>query len=220
MKQKIAVVFALILTLGLVACGNQSESVADTEHSDEVVTESSSLNDSTAQTDETDAAPQESELVDSEPDVTEQNILVAYFSNTGNTEEVAQRIAEDTGGDLAEIQRAEEYSDLYEEAKKEIDEGVYPEITVSADNVEDYDVIFVGYPIWWNEAPSMIGTFLEDYDFSGKTMIPFCTSSSSKIDNSLHIFSELCPDAEIAEGLTANNPDDIEPWLQSLGLME
>lgn len=146
-------------------------------------------------------------------------ILIAYFSHTGNTEEVAQVIADYTGGDLAEIQRAEEYGDLEEEAEAEILEGIHPEIIVSVDNIEEYDTVFVGYPIWWDEAPAMIATFLADHDFSGKTVIPFCTSASDDIGNSLHIFSELCPDAEIAEGLTANELDDIEPWIQRLGLI-
>lgn len=66
----------------------------------------------------------------------------------------------------------------------------------------------------------MIATFLDSYDFSGKTIVPFCTSASDPIDNSLHIFTELCPDAVIAEGLTANNEEDIEPWLQELGLLQ
>lgn len=148
------------------------------------------------------------------------NILVAYFSHTGNTEEAAQKIAEYTGGDLAEIQRAEEYENLNEEAEAEILDDVHPDITVSVENIADYDTVFVGYPIWWDEAPAMIATFLADNDFSGKTIIPFCTSSSDDIDNSIHIFGELCPDAEIAEGLTANDLSDIEPWLQSLGIVE
>ena len=147
------------------------------------------------------------------------NVLVAYFSHMGNTEAVAEQIAERTGGTLAQIQRAEEYADLQQEAEAEILQGVRPEITVSADNVEEYDTIFVGYPIWWDEAPAMIATFLESYDFSGKTIVPFCTSASDSIDNSLHIFSELCPEAAIAEGLTANDEADIEPWLQGLGLL-
>ena len=104
-------------------------------------------------------------------------------------------------------------------AEEEILQGVRPEITVSVDNVEEYDTIFVGYPIWWDEAPAMIATFLESYDFSGKTIVPFCTSASDSIDNSLHIFSELCPEAAIAEGLTANDEAGIEPWLQGLGLL-
>ena len=161
---------------------------------------------------ETSAAPEDTQ--------TEGNILIAYFSHTGNTEEVARQIADLTGGTLAEIQRAEEYDDLQEEAEAEILGGVHPEITVSIDNVADFDTVFVGYPIWWDEAPAMIVTFLDSYDFSGKTIIPFCTSSSDSIDNSLHIFSELCPDAVIAEGLTANDEEDIEPWLKELGLLQ
>lgn len=148
------------------------------------------------------------------------SILVAYFSHTGNTREVAELIAGYTGGDLAEIKRAEEYGDLQEEAEVEIQDGVHPEITVSVSNVTDYETIFVGYPIWWDEAPAMIATFLAENDFSGKTIVPFCTSASDDIGNSLYIFSELCPDAEIAEGLTANNLDDIEPWIQGLGILE
>lgn len=155
-------------------------------------------------------------------DTTENNggILIAYFSHTGNTAEAAQAIAEYTGGDLAEIKRAEEYGDLQEEAEVEIQDGIHPEITVSVSNVGDYDTVFVGYPIWYDEAPAMIATFLAENDFSGKTIIPFCTSASDDIGNSLHIFSELCPDAEIAEGLTANDLDDIGPWLSELGLMQ
>lgn len=153
------------------------------------------------------------------PAKTENKILIAYFSFTGNTEEAAQKIADYTGGDLAEIQRAEEYSDLQEEAEEEILNGTHPEITVSLEDLGAYDTVFVGYPIWWDEAPAMIATFLASNDFSGKTVIPFCTSASDDIGNSLHIFEELCPDAELAEGLTANDLNDIEPWLQRLGVM-
>ena len=164
--------------------------------------------------------PEETATPTPTPDAPAQgNVLVAYFSHTGNTEAVAEQIAERTGGTLAQIQRAEEYADLQQEAEEEILQGVRPEITVSVDNVEEYDTIFVGYPIWWDEAPAMIATFLESYDFSGKTIVPFCTSASDSIDNSLHIFSELCPEAAIAEGLTANDEADIEPWLQGLGLL-
>lgn len=110
--------------------------------------------------------------------------------------------------------------DVYKEGEVEIKEGIRPQITVSVDHIEEYDTIFVGYPIWWDEAPAMIATFLGDNDFSGKTIVPFCTSASDDIENSIHIFSELCPDAVIKEGLTANDEKDIEPWIQSLGLMK
>lgn len=111
--------------------------------------------------------------VPSDSEQTDGTVLVAYFSHTGNTEEVAGQIADLTGGTLAEIQRAEKYGNLQEEAEVEILEGVYPGITVSVDNIENYNTIFVGYPICWNEAPAMIATFLDSYDFSGKTIIPF-----------------------------------------------
>lgn len=146
-----------------------------------------------------------------------QSTLIAYFSYTGNTEEVAQQIAEQTGGTLVEIERATPYEDASEEGEEEIENNVHPEITVDLDSVDDYDTIFVGYPIWFDEAPMVIDTFLESFDFSGKTIVPFCTSASDSIDNSLHIFSELAPDAVIADGLTANDEADIEPWLNELG---
>lgn len=204
MKRFAAIVLSAVMALSLAACSFRDTSGTPDTGTDTAVQENASQpQESTAP--ETDAA---------------QNILIAYFSNTGNTEEVAQQIADLTGGTLAEIQRAENYTDLQEEAEAEIQDGVRPEITVSVDNVEDYDTIFVGYPIWWDEAPAMIATFLESYDFSGKTLIPFCTSASDSIDNSLHIFSEICPDATIAEALTANDEADIEPWLQNLGLLD
>lgn len=146
-----------------------------------------------------------------------ENVLVAYFSHTGNTEAVAQQIADYTGGTLAQIERAVPYENVQTEGEEELNNGTHPEITFPLDSIEEYDTIFIGYPIWWDEAPMVISTFLESYDFSGKTIVPFCTSASDSIDNSLHIFEELAPDAELAEGLTANNEEKIEPWLAGLG---
>lgn len=217
--------FTLILALSFVlaACGNSNPSAETSSAIDETETVTEALQTEELAEDVSEEPTEEPEATEPETAETDENggnVLVAYFSHTGNTEEVAQMIAEYIGGTLAEIQRAEEYGDLYEEAEVEILDGVHPEITVSVDSIDEYDTIFVGYPIWWDEAPAMIATFLAENDFSGKTIIPFCTSSSDDIGNSLHIFSELCPDAEIAEGLTANDLNDIEPWLQSLGLME
>ena len=213
----IALALALVLALSACAAGSppaQSAAPATTAPT------------TAAPTVEATPSPQPEEIATPTPTATptpdapaQGNVLVAYFSHTGNTEAVAGQIAERTGGTLAQIQRAEEYAALQQEAEEEILQGVRPEITVSVDNVEEYDTIFVGYPIWWDEAPAMIATFLESYDFSGKTIVPFCTSASDSIDNSLHIFSELCPEAAIAEGLTANDEADIEPWLQGLGLL-
>lgn len=208
-KNLLSLVLILAFGFVLTACGSDtsSSSEADQPQGTESAEESGTTE------------PEAGEPETAKEDINDGNILIAYFSHTGNTEEVAQRIAEYTGGDLARIQRAEEYGDLQEEAEVEILDGVHPEITVSVDNIDEYGTVFVGYPIWWDEAPAMIVTFLADNDFSGKTIIPFCTSSSDDIGNSLHIFSELCPDAEIAEGLTANDLNDIEPWIQGLGII-
>lgn len=201
-KNTILLVLVLLFSFLLTACGDSSRSEP-----------SATGNAMSAEEQESSESEKES------TDTYDKNILIAYFSETGNTEEAAQQIAEYTGGDLAKIERTEEYGDLYEEAEAEILDGVHPEITVSVGDISGYDTIFVGYPIWWDEAPAMIATFLADNDFAGKTVIPFCTSSSDEIDNSLHIFNELCPDAVIAEGFTANDLNDIEPWLRELGLI-
>ncbi|MBP3490036.1 MAG: flavodoxin [Roseburia sp.] len=222
-KSILLLTLMLALSFVLAACGNSNSSAETASAADETETVTEALQtEETAEdvSEETTEEPETTETESAETDADGGNVLVAYFSYTGNTKEVAQIIAEYTGGDLAEIQRAEEYGDLQEEAEAEILDGVHPEITVSVDSIEGYDTIFVGYPIWWDEAPAMIATFLTENDFSGKTIIPFCTSASDDIGNSLHIFSELCPDAEIAEGLTANDLNDIEPWIQGLGLME
>ena len=212
-RNLLLLVFMLTLALVLAACSAGRPNTAENSAASSSAGNPSTAASETEDGQEGSSAPEEQASADGAA-------LVPAFPHTGNTEEVAQQIAEFTSGTLAEIQRAEEYGNLQEEAETEILDGVHPEITVSAENVQDYDTIFVGYPIWWDEAPAMIATFLDSYDFSGKTIVPFCTSASDPIDNSLHIFSELCPDAVIAEGLTANNEEDIEPWLQELGLLQ
>ena len=153
-------------------------------------------------------------------------ILVAYYSYTGNTEAIARQIAQLTGGDLARIERTTPYpqdNDAFQDqAEQEILHGETPEITVTLedgqqlDSLEGYEEVYVGYPIWWDEAPAMITSFLEQFDFAGKAIAPFCTSAYSSIDNSLHIFGERCPDAVLMEGLTANDDGKLEEWVHAV----
>ena len=133
------------------------------------------------------------------------NVLVAYFSQTGTTERVARQIAEYTNGDLAEIERAQPYGNLQSEAKAEIDDGTRPAITVDVDDLSKYDVIFIGYPIWWDEAPAMIAAFLAENNFSGRVAA-----------HRLHLFRELASGASMAEGLTANDPSGVRPWVDQV----
>lgn len=208
----LSVVLLLVFALCFTACS--SGTTSDTNSL------SSSKQESAVESETgTSSVSEEPEEESSEP-AEESNILIAYFSHSGNTEAAAEQIAALTGGTLAEIERVEEYGDLEAEAEAEILNGDRPEITVDTDNISDYDVVFVGYPIWWDEAPAMISTFLANNDFAGKMIVPFCTSASDDIENSLHIFTELCPNATIAEGIRANNEAEIEPWLQGLGIIE
>lgn len=139
-------------------------------------------------------------------------ILVAYFSCTGTTEKVAEAIAETTGGKLYRITPAKAYisADLDWRNKKSrssvemADEKSRPELSGEAVNPKDYDVVFLGYPIWWNVCPRPVNTFLEKYDFSCKTIIPFATSGGSSITNSVKQFKKLYPKAVWKDGRLCN----------------
>ena len=151
--RKNILIYTLILALGFVlaACGNSDPEAENAFSADESksVTETLQTEEHTEDVSEkTTEEPETTEPESAETDANGGNVLIAYFSHTGNTKEAAQVIAEYTGGDLAEIKRAEEYEDLQEEAEVEIQDGVHPEITVSVDSIGGYDTVFVGYPIW------------------------------------------------------------------------
>lgn len=146
---------------------------------------------------------------------TNQKVLVAFFSHTGenygvgniskgNTHVVAEMIAEATGGKLFEIAPVKEYPKTYdactEVAKKEKEAKARP--AVKADiNVEDYDVVYIGYPIWWGDMPMPVYTFIEKHDWKGKTVIPFCTHEGSGLDGTEQYIAEVCKGATVKKGL-------------------
>ena len=161
----------------------------------------------------------------------ESNILVTYFSCTGSTEGIANHIQNILGGDIYEIEPEIPYTsaDLnYNNSTsranlEQNDPSARPAISGGIDNLEDYDVIFLGYPIWWGQAPKIIYTFLESYDFSGKTIAPFCTSGGSGISGAVSNIEELEPSATVTEGLRTSPSDaegDIAEWLESIGLVQ
>lgn len=146
---------------------------------------------------------------------TSQNILIAYYSYSGNTKEAALEIQKQTDDQLVEITRKEAYpEDFYDLAESEIINHDQPEITLSIDNIDQYDVIFIGYPIWYQKAPAMINTFVHQFDFDSKTVIPFCTSSSDGIEESLDVFDDIQNQAQVKEGLRISDYDDIPAWLE------
>ena len=140
---------------------------------------------------------------------------------------MAKEIQNQTGADIFEITRESEYSNMYEEAKAEIDNNERPEVANMPENLDEYDIIFIGYPIWWDTTPAMINTFLENYDLSNKTIIPFCTSSSDGIEGSMESIEKSTSNANILEGLrlsggSANNQsgkDEITNWLKELDII-
>ena len=155
--------------------------------------------------------------------------LVAYFSATGNTEGIAQHLQAVLDADLYEIVPAEPYSedDLNYNVsdcranQEQNDPDARPAIDGSMDNMEDYDVIFLGYPIWWGEAPRIVSTFLESYDLTGKTIVPFCTSGSSGMGGSAEHLAALAGSAAWLEGARFNpgaSQEEVAAWVDSLGL--
>ena len=158
------------------------------------------------------------------------DILVAYFSATGTTKTLAGYISEVTGGDLYEIVPEIPYSseDLnYSDnnsrsTREQNDESVRPVISGSLENMDQYDTIFLGYPIWWGEAPRIIDTFMEAYDFSGKTIVPFCTSGGSGIGSSARNLHNLADSDVIwldGERLSSDiSHDEMVRWIDGLSL--
>ena len=152
---------------------------------------------------------------------------MAYFSWSGNTAEMATYLAEQTGGDLLEIQPATPYPTDYSEcgdvALAERDNNERPAIANLPDSIEQYDTILIGYPIWWHTAPMIIGTFLESYDFAGKDVYPFTQSASmdtEQFDNSMAFVEENASGATVHDGLFArpSDTDSIDAYLSANGL--
>ena len=176
----------------------------------------------------------------------EQKILIAYFAvaensnvdavssasvvpgtEKGMSQFMADIIAARTGGDLFSIRTEEKfpgvYNDLADRAKEQQDKGELPALTSHIDNLEDYDVIFIGYPIWWYTLPQVMFSFFDEYDFSGKTIVPFCTHYGSRDGGTFARIAELEPGAVVEEGFAVNQDDvadcgpDVLAWLEGLG---
>jgi flavodoxin len=163
-------------------------------------------------------------------------ILVAYFSWSGNAKALAGQIVQETGGDLFEIKTVNVYPDTYNEciavAKQEQDSNARPALSGSVSNMAQYNTVFLCYPNWWGTLPMGVFTFLEAYDFSGKTMYPLVTHGGSRFGSSLDDIKKLCPRAVIGEGVSISafdsNPKDatrvttpnreVAAWVRKTGM--
>lgn len=155
--------------------------------------------------------------------------LVIYFSRTGNTEKIAEYLIDITNADSYVIEAAVPYTDAdikYQDDncranKEQNDKSVRPEIANPIASIDSYDTIFLGYPIWWGQEPRIIDTFLESYDFSDKTVIPFCTSASSGIATSEKNIKNLVPIGNQLEGRrfsSSATKEDVKAWYDTLNL--
>lgn len=157
-----------------------------------------------------------------------EKILIAYFSWGGNTKGIAEEIQSQTGADIFEITLVHPYSDDYEtvldEAQRDQNAQARPELASHVENMEQYDTVILGYPNWWASIPMPVASFLEEYDFSGKTIIPFCSHGGGRFGQSLTAISKLAPDAAMGEALSihysggSGMPDDVSEWLTNNGI--
>lgn len=225
MKKIVTLLLAGLLTFSLVACGNTTES-SETQNSQSQPTDESTS-----------------------------NILIAYFSRVGNTDfedgvdaitsaslnlesdtlvgnaEVLARMAQqETGGDLFLIETVEKYPSDYDEttdvAAEEQGDNARPELASHVENMDQYDTVILIYPIWWGTLPQPLFTFLEEYDFSGKTILPLCTHAGSHMGRSEQDITDLCPEANLMEGLAVSGSSvneagtDVAEWITNSEILE
>jgi flavodoxin len=156
------------------------------------------------------------------------SVVSAYFTHSGNTRVIAQLIHRLAGGDLFEILPAaaypSDYDTVVEQAKKERDSGYIPPLKTKIADMDPYKTVFIGYPNWWNTIPRPVVSFLSEYDFSGKTIAPFCTHGGGGIGRSVADIRALCPKANVTDGIaipgsSVNHAEKtVAGWLRELGI--
>lgn len=194
MNKILSLLFVAILTATLVSCGDDEPNTEIPEGNGTEVPENS-------------------------------KVLVAYFSWGGTTRRMATQIAEQTGGTLFEIVPVTpyptEYTPCTEVALEERDNNARPAIKDKVNNWDEYDIVFIGCPVWWHTAPMIINTFSESYDFEGKIVVPFCTYASTYRDETLQKIVDLTPDADHLPGLGLTsggigNGSNVSTWLRNI----
>ena len=233
MKKWIALLLTTVMAAGLVACGS-----SQTQTSTPAAAETETAQTESERVQETESAQSETESTEAadageetEAEAGTGKTLVVYYSATGNTEEVANAIAAATGADVFELEPADPYTDedlnWTDENSRVTVEHDNPDqrdvelVADTVDNWEEYDTVFIGYPIWWGIAAWPVDTFVEANDFTGKTVIPFCTSSSSDLGESGQLLAEMAGTGDWQEGMrfrSGVDEADVQEWVNGLGL--
>lgn len=230
MKRTLSLFLTVALMLTLAACGSTTgQGGSNSNPAPEENTPTSTTPETPPANQPEDTTPPEDETPVESEDDSEKKILIAYFSATNNTEGIANHLNEILDADLYEIVPETpytsddlNYNDRSSRSSQEMnDSDARPAISGSVDHMEQYDVIFLGYPIWWGEAPRIINTFLESYDLSGKTIAPFCTSASSPLGSSARNLQALTDDVTWLDGQRFSggaSSADVQSWVDSLNL--
>lgn len=225
MKKLTALLLSVVLVLSLAACGSANKPASSTTQPE---TSAPTEQPATEPSESSSTAPAESEP-ETQPETGK--TLVVYYSASGNTERVAKDIAEAAGADLFEIVPTEVYTsdDLDwtnpdSRVSREHDDESLRDVPLTTTEVPDwdsYDTVFIGYPIWWGIAAWPVDTFVKNNDFTGKTVIPFATSSSSGIGQSGSLLADMAGTGEWQEGQRFSSgvsSDDVQSWVNGLGL--
>lgn len=249
MKKITAILLTCGIILGITACGNQT---AENNQRSSTDSQTEATNEGSGQDN---ADNQQEENTNSSTETAGENALVAYFAysenigdtsdmsadaitsasggttdNTeGNLQVMAQVIQEDKNADVFHIVAEEPYDPgydvMHDRAMEEIDNGTLPALTDTVDNLEQYDVVYLGMPVWSGSLPQPVVTFLTENDLSGKTIVPFGINLGSRFGNMLNQIEEICPDTSLADGFTVNarNGNDevreeFSQWLADLEL--
>ena len=225
MKKLTALLLSVVLVLSLAACGSANKPASSTTQPE---TSAPTEQPTTEPTESSSTVPAESEP-ETQPETGK--TLVVYYSASGNTERVAKDIAEAAGADLFEIVPTEVYTseDLNwtnpdSRVSREHDDESLRDVPLTTTEVPDwdsYDTVFIGYPIWWGIAAWPVDTFVKNNDFTGKTVIPFATSSSSDMGQSGSLLADMAGTGEWQEGQRFSSGvsgDDVQSWVNGLGL--
>ena len=225
MKKLTALLLSVVLALSLAACGSANKPASSTTQPE---TSAPTEQPATEPSESSSTAPAESEP-ETQPKTGK--TLVVYYSASGNTERVAKDIAEAAGADLFEIVPTEPYTDNDLDwtddnsrvTREHEDESLrdVPLTTTEVPDWDSYDTVFIGYPIWWGIAAWPVDTFVKNNDFTGKTVIPFATSSSSGMGQSGSLLADMAGTGEWQEGQRFSSgvsSDDVQSWVNGLGL--
>ena len=244
MKHKIISLFsAIALCFTLTACNSSEPASAPSVADDDKAAVQDKLNKSESKTDKSEETSTDTSAeapTESTDDGT--NILVAYFSRAdenynvgvvkiGNTQILAEYIAEQVGADIFHIETVTpypaDYDDCCDVAKQELADKARPKISGGVDNMDSYDIVFLGYPIWWGDMPMAVYTFMESYDFSDKVVIPFNTHEGSGASGTYSKIKSALPNAQVLDGIAiqgktaqefnSDTQQTVRSWLDGLG---